>query len=447
MKYSNKKGKLAKLVSIHMAAAALVAVASPAMSATTLENDIALTGLGGPSGSEVLYEMVVPAGATDLSFNMSGGSGDADLYVKFGGQASSSNWDCRPYKYGNDETCDISPAQEGTYSVMLDAYSAYSDVTLLASYTEAGSPPPPPPPTSSGVTNAAGAGDSMTRAFGADCTYNTTWWGLLCLLGGDQPEHSWFDGWASSVNSVFDRYKALDSSITANKDASQTGAEMSGEGDQGTERNFAEQAAVIVGQSPVPDHVEVLLGGNDLCNRDCVDPANCDDPLYSGDQWRQSVQDGLNVLMSGLPAGSSVVMGGVPGMHNLRQAGLDKQAADSWVDCESLWSTYDVCRIVTDGGILNGESSAVRLAGVAAAQQNYNRILREEVEAYNSNANGLNPNGVELVSEYVDENTVSGGTFVFTDQHINGGDCFHPNVSTQGGVVSEFMWNANPFKP
>ena len=295
------------------------------------------------------------------------------------------------------------------------------------------------------MTNAAGAGDSMTRGFGSDCTAND-FWGLFCLLGGDQPEHSWFDGWSSGVSSVHDRYKALDSSISANKDASQTGAEMTGPGDQGFERNFAEQAAVMVAQSPLPDHVEVLLGGNDLCNRGCVDPANCNDPLFTGEEWRQGVRNGLNVLMSGLPAGSSIVMGSVPGMYNLYQAGIDKQATSSRINCESLWSTYGVCRIVTNDGTLNGESQAVRLAGVAAAQKTYNAVLREEVEAYNSNSNGLNTNGIELVSEYVDENTPSGGTFAFTSDDINGGDCFHPNVATQS-KVADFMWNANPFKP
>jgi len=446
MKHTREKSRFKKLVSSGISTLAIASLSASALAATVLDNAVPVTGLSGASGSQVFYEMTVPAGSTDLSFNMSGGSGDADLFVKFGSQASSSNWDCRPYRYGNDEVCSFDPAQTGTYSVMLDAWSAYSGVTLVASYTEAGEPPPPPPP-SSGVTNAAAAGDSMTRAFGADCSGNVWFWDLWCLLGGDQPEHSWFDGWSSNVNSVADRYRALDSSINANKHASQSGAEMSGEGDQGSERNFAEQAAVIVGQSPVPDHVEVLLGGNDLCNRDCVDPANCSDPLYSDSDWRQSVRDGLNILMTGLPAGSSVVMGSVPGMHHLLQAGLDLQSTSSSINCQSLWSTYGVCRIVTNTGTMNGESSAVRLAGVAAAQQSYNAILREEVDAYNSNSNGLNPNGIELVSEYVDENTPSGGTFEFQAQHINGGDCFHPNVATQGGVVAEFLWNANPFMP
>ncbi len=444
MKESKKINDKVKSFKGTLSAIALATISMSSLAATALDNGTPVTGLSGSSGSQVLYELTVPAGATNLSFNMSGGSGDADLYVKFGSQASSSNWDCRPYKYGNDETCDVSSAQTGTYSVMIDAYSTYSGVALVGSYDDGSNPPPPPPP-SSGVTNAAAAGDSITRGFGADCTGNYWWWDLACLLGGDQPEHSWFDGWSSNVNSVADRYQALDSSITANKDASMSGAEMSGAGDQGTEPNFAAQAAAIVAQSPVPDHVEIVLGGNDICNRDCIDPANCSDPIYSDADWTQAVRNGLNTLMTGLPAGSSVMMGSVPRMQDLRQAGLDKQATTYRIDCESLWSTYDVCRIVTNGGTLNGESLATRLAGVAAAQQSYNAIVRQEVTAYNSNSNGMNPNGIELVAEYVDENTPSAGTFQFGADNIDGGDCFHPNVATQS-KIADFMWNANPFK-
>jgi len=82
---------------------------------------------------------------------------------------------------------------------------------------------------------------------------------------------------------------------------------------------------------------------------------------------------------------------------------------------------------------------------VAAIQKVYNAILVEEALAYNSNANGLNPNGIEVVSEYVDENTPSGGTFAFGAENINGGDCFHPNVATQSDIA-DFMWNANTDK-
>ena len=422
----------------------LATAASSAFAATSLENGASVTNISGSSGSETFYILDVPAGSSDLSFNISGGSGDADLYVKFGSQASSSNWDCRPYRNGNNETCNISTVQTGTYSVMLDAYSAYSGVTLVGDFTDAGDPPPPPPPTS-GVDNTAAAGDSITMAFAADCTANKSWWNLFCLLGGDQPKHSWFDGWSSNVNSVHDRYKALDSSIGASKAAAESGSEMRGTSG-GTKPNFVIQAADIVSQSPLPDHVEVLLGGNDICNRDCTDPNNCSNPLFTDAQWRESVRAGLDTLMTGLASGSTVQLNGMPRVQDLRQAGLDKQATSSSIDCDNIWSSYDICRIVTNGGSQFGESSAVRLAAVEQAQQGYNAILAEEASAYNSNANGKNPNGIEVVSQYVNESTSSGGTFRFGAGNIDGGDCFHPNVSTQS-QIADFAWGANNDMP
>jgi serine protease len=108
----------------------------PPPSDTTLENGTAKTGLSASTGEELHYTMEVPAGATDLSFVTNGGSGDGDLYVKFGSQPTTSSYDCRPYKNGNAETCSISNVQAGTYYVMVRAYSTFSNVSLTGSFTE-----------------------------------------------------------------------------------------------------------------------------------------------------------------------------------------------------------------------------------------------------------------------------------------------------------------------
>ena len=100
-----------------------------------LEKGVAKTNLSGSTGSNTFYTFTVPAGATNLTFNMSGGSGDADIYVKFGSAPTSSSYDCRPYKGGNTESCSFAAPQAGTYHVMLNGYSAYSGVSLVADYT------------------------------------------------------------------------------------------------------------------------------------------------------------------------------------------------------------------------------------------------------------------------------------------------------------------------
>ena len=100
-----------------------------------LQNGVAVTNISAATNAAVNYTMTVPAGATNLKFVISGGSGDADLYVKFGSAPTTSSYDCRPYLSGNSETCSITTAQAGTYYVMVRAYSAYSGVSLTGSYT------------------------------------------------------------------------------------------------------------------------------------------------------------------------------------------------------------------------------------------------------------------------------------------------------------------------
>ncbi|GLX86015.1 peptidase S8 [Thalassotalea loyana] len=123
----------------------------PPPTGNVLENGVAKTGLS--SSSEINFTMEVPAGATDLTFNMSGGTGDADLYVKFGSAPTSNSYDCRPYKNGNAESCPISNVQAGTYYVKVVAYSAFSGVSLTGSYTE---------PTTGGGGGATGGSASVT---------------------------------------------------------------------------------------------------------------------------------------------------------------------------------------------------------------------------------------------------------------------------------------------
>ena len=62
-----------------------------------LTKGVAVTGINQTSGNSVNYTLVVPAGATNLTFTMSGGTGDADMYVKFGSAPTDSSYDCRPY--------------------------------------------------------------------------------------------------------------------------------------------------------------------------------------------------------------------------------------------------------------------------------------------------------------------------------------------------------------
>ena len=81
--------------------------------------------------------MNVPEAAKDLKIAIEGGSGDADLFVKFGQDPSLSNYECRPYRNGNNEVCDIRIVQPGQYHIMVNSLNQYSDVNLITSYTSA----------------------------------------------------------------------------------------------------------------------------------------------------------------------------------------------------------------------------------------------------------------------------------------------------------------------
>ncbi|MGH8051430.1 MAG: M4 family metallopeptidase, partial [Arenimonas sp.] len=99
---------------------------TPPTTGGPLTNGVAKTGISAAAGASVNYTLVVPAGATGLKFVTSGGTGDLDMYVKFGSAPTDTVYDCRPYASGNAETCNIATAQAGTYYVRLKAYSAFS---------------------------------------------------------------------------------------------------------------------------------------------------------------------------------------------------------------------------------------------------------------------------------------------------------------------------------
>ena len=82
------------------------------------------------------YSVTVPAGTTSLVFNIAGGTGDADMYVRLGAAPTTTTYTCRPYTSGNAETCTFTnPTAGSVYYVNVRAYSAYSGVTLKATRT------------------------------------------------------------------------------------------------------------------------------------------------------------------------------------------------------------------------------------------------------------------------------------------------------------------------
>ena len=103
-----------------------------------LTNGVPATGISGAANAAQYWTIVVPAGATNLKVTMSGGTGDADLYVRRGSQPTTSTYDCRPWLTGNNESCTVAAPVAGTYHIMIRGYSAFSGVSLVASYDTGG---------------------------------------------------------------------------------------------------------------------------------------------------------------------------------------------------------------------------------------------------------------------------------------------------------------------
>jgi PKD repeat protein len=90
--------------------------------------------LSATTGNARSFSIEVPAGATNLVFTTSGGTGDADLYVRKGSAPTTTTYDFRPYLDGNAESVTIASPAAAKYYVMVRAYASYSGVTLRVSY-------------------------------------------------------------------------------------------------------------------------------------------------------------------------------------------------------------------------------------------------------------------------------------------------------------------------
>lgn len=104
-----------------------------------LVNGVVVANISLAKNGEKFFVVDVPQGSTNLVVEIFGGSGDADLYLRQGSQPTVSSYECRPYLNGNAEKCTIAAPKAGTYHILLRAYSAFSGVSIKASYQKAGS--------------------------------------------------------------------------------------------------------------------------------------------------------------------------------------------------------------------------------------------------------------------------------------------------------------------
>lgn len=100
-----------------------------------LENGVTVTDINALAKQQVFYTLSVPVGSSNLSFTTTGGSGDADLYVKYASPPTLQDFDCKSTTATSNETCAINNLQAGIYHVMVEAWSQITGVSLTGSYT------------------------------------------------------------------------------------------------------------------------------------------------------------------------------------------------------------------------------------------------------------------------------------------------------------------------
>ncbi|KGJ91173.1 M20/M25/M40 family metallo-hydrolase [Colwellia psychrerythraea] len=81
------------------------------------------------------FTIDVPENTQLLSIaTTSQGNGDADLYLQYGAEPTTSVYDCRGYTSSSNEECTIDEPQVGTYHVMVHAFDSFDDLSLIATY-------------------------------------------------------------------------------------------------------------------------------------------------------------------------------------------------------------------------------------------------------------------------------------------------------------------------
>lgn len=154
-----------------------------------LTNNVPVANLAATTNNAVNYTINVPSGASNLVIQTSGGTGDADLYVRFGAAPTTTTYTCRPFLSGNNETCTIAAPQVGTYHVMVRAYTSFTGLTLKGSFST-GSTDVAPTLSSSSPSNGASnvaVSANVSLTFSEAVTLVSGWGSLSCGSTGAHP--------------------------------------------------------------------------------------------------------------------------------------------------------------------------------------------------------------------------------------------------------------------
>lgn len=96
--------------------------------------EVVQTDLAADTNGWERFTVAIPEGATTFNVEIANGTGNADLYVKFGSKPKYRSYDCRPNVSGNTEMCSFDAPEAGVWHMGVRAGQPYTGVTLTYSY-------------------------------------------------------------------------------------------------------------------------------------------------------------------------------------------------------------------------------------------------------------------------------------------------------------------------
>jgi lysophospholipase L1-like esterase len=257
-------------------------------------------------------------------------------------------------------------------------------VAAVMAPTAAAAPPLP--------TSMASIGDSITRATDVCCWY------------GDHPAQSWSTGGGAfdGIRSHYERIRPGQPAINGrNYNDARAGAKM---------RDAPGQAQVAVTQGA--RYVTVLMGANDVCT-DSIST------MTSVADFRAQFTTTMNVLATGLPAGSHVFVSSIPDVYQLWALFRNDAAA------QLIWAIAGICQ-----SMLSPFNTEQNRQTVRTREQAFNQVLAEVCARY--------------VTCRFDDLAVF--NYRLTAGQVTKLDYFHPSLSGQATLAS-ITWSRSWWGP
>jgi hypothetical protein len=126
-----------------------------------LTSGVAVTGQSVAASAWKYYYIVVPSGATNLTFATTSATADVDIYTQNGAKPTSSSYICRPYSSSGNETCSATNPAAATWWLGVYGYAAGS-YTVTGTYTLGG--------TTYSISGSAGTSGATVSAGSASAT-------------------------------------------------------------------------------------------------------------------------------------------------------------------------------------------------------------------------------------------------------------------------------------